>query len=136
MHGDGVAHAVVVLDDGHPVPFVEGGAGMRDAEADTVADLGGLRFLAGVPAQVGVLIVERRDLPAGGYGLRFERATRRARDGHGHRKVERDVALAHGEDRQAWLGARLHLAHTSIAGRRPSPHWQPRRSSTALTMRW
>src|SRR6218665_1843132 len=108
MHGDGVAHAVVVLDDGHPVPFVEGGAGMRDAEADTVADLGGLRFLAGVPAQVGVLVVERGDLPASGYGLRFERATRRARDGHGHRKVERDVALAHGEDRQAWLGARLH----------------------------
>src|SRR6218665_1428422 len=107
MHGDGVAHAVVVLDDGHPVPFVEGGAGMRDADADTVADLGGLGCLAGVPTQVGVLVVERPDLPAGGYGLLLARTARRARYGHGHREVERDVALAHGEDRQAWLGSRL-----------------------------
>ena len=42
---DGVAHAVVLFDHRHPVPFVEGGAGMRDAERDPV-----VRWLLAAPA--------------------------------------------------------------------------------------
>ncbi len=55
-----VDDAVVVVDHRHPVPLVEGGAGVRDAEADAVADVRRLAGIGRVPAQVGVLVVQRR----------------------------------------------------------------------------
>ncbi len=82
---------------------------MRDAQAHAVADLGCIGFFALVPTQVGMLVVQRGDLPAGGHTLRLQRAARRACDRHGQRKVEGDVTLADRQDRQARLGPRLHV---------------------------
>ena len=38
MRRDGIDHPVIVIDHRQPVPFVEGGAGVRDAQADALAD--------------------------------------------------------------------------------------------------
>src|SRR5688572_15483281 len=59
---DGVTHVVLVVHHGHPAPFVEGGAGVGDAERDQVSHAQGLVLGAGA-AQVGVLVVEAADLP-------------------------------------------------------------------------
>ena len=70
-------------------------------------------------AQIGVLVVHRGDLPVGrrpAAATVVAAAARYALDRDRHLEVERGVALAHRQDREPRLGARLHAR----------PHFQRR----------
>src|SRR6218665_3785775 len=68
---DGGAAPVVVLDRRHPAPWVESAAGLGDAPAHAAADRRRERLIGGVPAQAGVLVVQR----GRGVGRGTERRT-------------------------------------------------------------
>ena len=100
---DGADHGVLIVDDEHQVPAVEGRARMRDAEADEIA-----RYDVDVALepQEGVLVAEGVD--AGGV-LQVEAvlpACALERDGEA--RVEREVAASGIEEREPRLWARDH----------------------------
>src|SRR6218665_3774658 len=68
---DGGADPVVVLDHRHPAPWVESAAGLGDAPAHAAADRRRDGLIGGVPAQAGVLVVQRER----GVGRGTERRT-------------------------------------------------------------
>src|SRR6218665_3665870 len=68
---DGGADPVVVLDHRHPAPWVQNATGRGDAPARAAADRRRERLIGGVPAQAGVLVVQR----GRGVGRGTERRT-------------------------------------------------------------